>query len=128
MNNHHATSNSSTRSINRVNQQKAYRPNQSKARHHQFNSRPGIFNSFVLLPQSINNCLVNPLYIVNLNCHNLNNTLLELNSLVTLPINSNNHKLKVNEPLLTLTPFLCFYLSPFHPSVNRSSMDYYRYL
>jgi hypothetical protein len=35
-----------------------------------------------------------------------------------------NHKLKKNEPLMTLTPFLCFYLSPFHAG----GMDYHRYL
>ena len=127
MNNHHATFNSSTRSINRVNQHKAFRANPSKARH-QLNSRPGIFNNLVFLPPSINNCLVNPLYLVNLNCHNLNNVLVELTNLVTLPVNQNYQKLKVNEPLLTLTPFLCFFLSPFHSGVNRTAMDYYRYL
>lgn len=127
MNNHHATLNSSTRSINRVNQHKAFRANQSKARH-QLNSRPGIFNNLVFLPPSINSCLVNPLYLVNLNCHNLNSVLVELNNLVTLPINRNYQKLKVNEPLVTLTPFLYFFLSPFNAGVNRNTMDYYRYL
>lgn len=127
MNNHHAALNSSTRPINRVNQNRAYRANSSKARH-QLNSRPGIFNNLVFLP-SINSCLVNPLYVVNLNCHNLNSVLVELTNLATLTVNQpHNHKLKVNEPLLTLTPYLCFFLSPFHAGVNQTSMDYYRYL
>lgn len=127
MNNHHATLNSSTRSINRVNQQKVFRANPSKARH-QLNSRPGIFNNLVFLPPSINSCLVNPLYLVNLNCHNLNSVLVELTNLVSLPVNRNYQKLKVNEPLLTLTPFLYFFLSPFHAGVHRNIMDNYRYL
>lgn len=127
MNNHHAALNSSTRSINRVNQHKAFRANPSRARH-QLNSRPGIFNNLVFLPPSINSCLVNPLYLVNLNAHNLNSVLVELTNLVTLPVNRNYQKLKVNEPLLTLTPFLCFFLSPFHAGVHRTAMDYYRYL
>lgn len=128
MNGHHAILNSSTRSINRVNQHKANRSYPSKARH-QLNSRPGLFN-FVFFPPAINNCLVNPLYVVNLNCHNANSVLFELTNLVTLPINrQRNQKPKVNEPLchLTLTPFLCFFLSPI-AGVNRTTMDYYRYL
>lgn len=123
-NHHHATVNSSTRCINRVNQHKGYRANPSKARY-QFNSRPGIFNNLVFLPPSIN--LVNPLFVVNLNCgHNFNSGLLELANSVTIG-RQPNRKAKVNEPLLTLTPFLCFFLPPFHAGVNRS-MDYYRYL
>lgn len=125
-NQHHATVNSSTRCINRVNQHKVYRTNPSKARH-QFNSRPGIFNNLVFLPPSINSCLVNPLFVVNLNYHNFNNVLVELANLVTLPIGQRHRKAKVNEPLLTLTPFLCFFLPPLHASVN-GSMDYCRYL
>lgn len=129
MNNYHATLNSSTKSINRVNQHKAFRAvNPSKAIRHQLNSRPGIFNNFVFLPPSINSCLVNPLYLVNLNSHSLNSVLVELTNLMTLPVNRNYQKSKVNEPLLTLTPFLYFFLSPFHLGVNRPNMDYYRYL
>lgn len=113
--NHHTTA----RSLNRINQQKGCKV---KLRH-QLNTRPGLLNNFILFP-SINNCLMNPLYLVNLNC---NNVLLDMNNLVTLPI---NQKYKVNEPLLTLTPFLCFFLSPLHTGVNnRVNMDYYyRYL
>lgn len=125
-NHHHATVNSSTRCINRVNQHKAYRASPSKARY-QFNSRPGIFNNFVFLPPSISSCLVNPLFVVNLNCgHNFNSVLLELANLVTIG-RQPGRKTKVNEPLLTLTPFLCFFLPPLNAGVNHS-MDYYRYL
>lgn len=96
----------------------------------QTNTRPGLFNNLVLFPSSIASCLVNPFYVVNLNCQNLNSVLVELINLVTLPVNRRHHnqKLKVNEPLLTLTPFLCFFLSPLDAGVNRASMDYYRYL
>ena len=102
MNNHHA------RSINR-----------GKSRH-QLNTRPGLINNLILLPTST--ALINPLFVVNLSCHNVNNVLMELMNLVTpQPL---NHKPKKNEPLMTLTPFLCFYLSPFHAG----GMDYNRYL
>lgn len=120
MNHKGATVNPSAKYINRVNQH----TQPSLAKRRQINARPGIFNNLVLLPSSsINGCLVNPLYLVNLNCHNLNSVLVELTNLVTLPIQ--NQKRKANEPLYTLTPFLCFFLSPFHAGVN---MDYARYL
>lgn len=104
MNNHHA------RSMNRA-----------KSRH-QLNSRPGLINNLFLLP-SPSTALVNPLFVVNLSCHNVNSVLMELSNSVTPP--PINHKLKVNEPLMTLTPFLCFFLSPFHAG---GGIDYHRYL
>lgn len=129
MSSHHATVNGPTRPINRVNQHKTFRG--CPPPRHQFNSRPGLFNNLIFLPPSIHNCLVNPLFVVNLNCHNLASVLGELSNLSTLPTHRqqrhNKHKAR-NEPLLTLTPFLCFYLSPLQAGVNRTSMDYYRYL
>lgn len=106
------------RSFNRI------KGNRARVRHH-FNNRPGLLNNFFLFPtQALNNCLLNPFYVVNFNS---NNVLLDLTNLVTLPI---NQKLKTNEPLMTLTPFLCFFLSPtLQAGVNRMNMDYYyRYL
>lgn len=107
------------RSINR------HKGNRTRVRH-QLNNRPGLLNNFIVLPTAaLTNCLLNPFYLVNFNC---NNILLDLTHLVTLPI---NQKLKTNEPLLTLTPFLCFFLPPsvLHTGVNRVNMDYfYRYL
>lgn len=116
MNNHRGTFNASTR----VNQQKAFRGGP-------VNSRPGLFNNLIFLPPSLSSCLVNPLFVVNLNCPNLSGVLSNLSTLPTHRQHRHN-KHKVNEPLLTLTPFLCFYLSPLHAGVNRTSMDYYRYL
>jgi hypothetical protein len=113
--NYHAT----VRSINRISQHN--KSNHRGKVRHQFNSRPGLLNNFIFIPTtSINNCLVNPVYIVNLN--------MELANLVRLP--PINHKLKVNEPLVTLTPFLCFFLSPptttLPPAaLNRHNMDYF---
>jgi hypothetical protein len=88
---------------------------------HKMNSRPGLLNNFVFYPGSVNNCLINPLYLVNLTC---NNVLMDLSNLVTLPVSG--HKVKGSEPLVAMTPFLYFFLSPMH--VNRVNLDnYYRY-
>jgi hypothetical protein len=103
MNNHHHV-----RSINRA-----------KSRH-QLNNRPGLINNLIFLPNP-STALINPLFVVNLSCHNVNSVLMEMDLVTPPPI---NRKLKVNEPLMTLTPFLCFFLSPFHAG----SMDYNRYL
>ncbi|CRK87212.1 CLUMA_CG001016, isoform A [Clunio marinus] len=129
MNNQHATFNSSVWPINRINQHKtARRTNQTKHQQ-EFNLRPGLINNLMLFPSTINSCLVNPFYVVNLNCPNLNSVLIELTNLVKLPNNrQRNHHAKVNEPLLTLTPFLCFFLSPLHAGLNRTNVDYSRYL
>jgi len=111
---YHATN----RSFNRI------KGNRARVRH-QLNNRPGLLNNVFLFPTAaLNNCLLNPFYVVNFNC---NNVLLDLTNLVTLPI---NQKLKTNEPLLTITPFLCFFIPPtLHAGVNRVNMDYYcRYL
>jgi hypothetical protein len=110
-----------------------------------FNSRPGLFNQLIFISpiaSTTNNCLVNPLFVVNLNHPNLDSVLVDLINLVTLtPSTSStinqNHKQrqKVNEPLVTLTPFLCFYLTmpPIRNNTTTTSnvnnrMDYHRYL
>jgi hypothetical protein len=120
--------------VKSINRQYQHKNNKVKARH-QLNNRPGLINNIMFVPTtSLNNCLVNPFYVVNLNC---NNVLLDLTNLVTLPIN--HHKYKANEPLLTLTPFLYFFLSPITTTtrlnatsalaagLNRVNMDYYYY-
>lgn len=115
-----------------------------------FNSRPGLFNQLIFISpiaSSLTNCLVNPLFVVNLNHPQLDSVLVDLINSVTLPppppsstINQThkNHKQqqrrKVNEPLVTLTPFLCFYLTmpPIRNNTSTSHvnnrMDYHRYL
>lgn len=106
----------SNRSINKGNRVKV---------RSQLNNRPGLLNNFVVLPTAaLHNCLLNPFFLINFNC---NNVLLDLTNLVTIPF---TQKIKTNEPLLTITPFLCYFLSPtFHSGVNRVNMDYYcRYL
>lgn len=105
-------------------------------------NRPGLFDQFVVLsPSAINNFLVNPFYVYNLNHPNLNQILVDLVKFVNIitpqPPKPQRTRAKVNEPLINLTPFVCLFLTmpPVRNSTSTTStsnvierMDYYRYL